>query len=239
MKTASTVSSSVAEACASALAPVPAAAVAGGWRLDWAQPAFRRSLVLILVLLFGILLPCVPGFFRYIQTRVGHPLADPWLALLPRHDVSNAIFLLIWGAVVAGVGWLCFHPRLLLRGLWALFILTLLRMLVILAVPLEPPLGLVPLVDPVTARLFQTTEASVITKDLFFSGHTATVALLALAVRGRWWRWALGLMAVAVGVLVLVQRVHYTYDVLAAPLFTYLAYWLGGQVARRATSKQD
>ena len=68
---------------------------------------------------------------------------------------------------------------------------------------------------------------------MFFSGHTATVTLLALAVRGRWWRWPLGLMAAAVAVLVLVQRVHYTYDVLAAPLFAMLAYWLGGCVVRR------
>ena len=209
------------------------AAQAQGWRQDWAQPAFRRSWLLMMVLLFGGVVPAVPGYFQYIQGRAGVRLTDPWLALLPRHDVSNPIFLLIWGAVVMGVGWLCFHPRLFLRGLWALLILTVLRMAVILAVPLEPPLGLVPLVDPVTARLFQTAEAAVITKDLFFSGHTATVTLLALAARGRWLRRALGLMAVAVGVLVLVQRVHYSYDVLAAPLFAWLAYWLGGQVTRR------
>ena len=218
--------------------PAPPVLPAQGWLQAWAQPAFRRSWLLILVLLFGGVLPVVPKYFRYIQGRAGAHLPDPGLALLPRHDVSNPIFLLIWGAVVVGVGWLCFHPRLFLRGLWALFILTVLRMLVILAVPLEPPLGLVPLVDPFTARLFQTTEAAVITKDLFFSGHTATVTLLALAVRGRWWRWVLGLMAVAVAVLVLVQRVHYTYDVLAAPPFAWLAYWLGGQVTRRLAGKQ-
>jgi len=29
-----------------------------------------------------------------------------------------------------------------------------------------------------------------------------------------------------------VQRVHYSYDVLAAPLFAWLAYWLAGRVTR-------
>lgn len=236
MKTTPTLSSAAAEARPGAAAPVPAAYPAGGWRLDWARPAFRRSWLLMLVLLFGVVVPSVPAYFRYVQSRPGYRLADPLLALVPRHDVSNAIFLLIWGAVVIGVGWLCFHPRLFLRGLWALLILTLLRMLTIVAVPLEPPLGLVPLVDPLTARLFQTSAAAVITKDLFFSGHTATVVLLALAVRGRWWRGALGLLAVAVGVLVLVQRVHYSYDVLAAPLFALLAYWLGGRVSKLVKS---
>lgn len=212
--------------------PVPLSQ-AQDWRQDWAQPAFRRNWLLMLVLLFGVVVPSLPRYFRYVQGRAGAHPPDPWLALLPRHDVGQPIFLLIWGAVVIGVGWLCFHPRLFLRGMWALLILTLLRMVAILAVPLEPPPGLLPLIDPFTARLFQTSDASIITKDLFFSGHTATVTLLALAVRGRWWRWVLGLMAVAVAGLVLVQRVHYTYDVLAAPLFAWLAYWLGGRVTRR------
>ena len=230
MKTPRTLSVSVFEAASH---PAQPAAPAQGWRQGWAHPAFRRSWLLLLGLMFGVLVPCVPAYFQYIQGRAGQRLADPLLALLPRHDVSSAIFVLIWGAVVLGVGWLGFHPMFFLRGMWALLILLLLRMLTILALPLEPPLGLLPLVDPFTARLFQTSEAAVITKDLFFSGHTATVTLLALAVRGRWWRRGLGLMAVAVAVLVLVQRVHYTYDVLAAPLFALLAYWAGGRVVRR------
>jgi len=44
-------------------------------------------------------------------------------------------------------------------------------------------------------------------------------------------------MTVAVGVLVLVQRVHYSYDALAAPLFAWLAYWLAGQVSAGAVSQ--
>ncbi|MEJ7660068.1 MAG: hypothetical protein WKG07_10845 [Hymenobacter sp.] len=95
--------------------PTPAAQVQR-WRQDWAQPAFRRSWLLIVILLFGVLLPVVPGYFRYIQGRAGAHLADPLLALLPRHDASNPIFLLIWGAVVIGVGWLCFHPGIFCGG---------------------------------------------------------------------------------------------------------------------------
>nr|WP_262896007.1 sphingomyelin synthase family protein [Hymenobacter rubidus] len=81
-------------------------------------------------------------------------------------------------------------------------------------------------------RIFEVTTQPIV-RDLFFSGHTATMMLLMLAGRGRTWRGALGLMMVAVGVLVLVQRVHYSYDVLAAPFFGWLAYWLAGQVCRK------
>jgi hypothetical protein len=58
------------------------------------------------------------------------------------------------------------------------------------------------------------------------------MVLLMLAGRGRRWRRVLGLMTVAVGLLVLVQRVHYSYDVLAAPLFAWLAYWAAGRVSK-------
>ena len=203
------------------------------WQRGWARPAFRRSWLLLLALLFGVVVPVTPAFFHTIQQRAGYLLPDPLLALLPRHDVTLPIFMLVWGAVVLGVGWLTWHPGLFLRGMWALLLLLVLRMVAIWLVPLVPPLAMLPLADPVTDRLFHTVASEAITKDLFFSGHTATVTLLALAVRGRWWRWVLGLMAVAVGVLVLVQRVHYTYDVLAAPCFSWFAYWLGSRLVRQ------
>lgn len=221
---------------AAPLAAVAVSSLRARWAETLARPAGRRSWGLLLLLLFGGLVPTVPGFFHYIQQRPGLLLPDPLLDLLPRHDVANFIFIVMYGAVVVGVGWLICHPALFLRGLWALFLLLLLRMLTIWAVPLLPPATMLPLPDPLTAYLFHASVSEAITKDLFFSGHTATVALLALAVRGRWWRGVLWLATVAVAVAVLVQRVHYSYDVLAAPLFAWLAYWLGGQLVGKELS---
>ena len=202
------------------------------WRQRLARPAFRYSWLLLLGLMFGVLLPVVPHFFLVIQARPGPVLPDPLLTLLPRHDVATAVFVLMYGSAVVGVGWLTRQPDLFLRGMWALLLLLLFRMVTIWLLPLSPPLDILPMPDPFTAKMFHTAAGSVITKDLFFSGHTATVALLALATRGRWQR-GLALVAVLVGVLVLVQRVHYTYDVLAAPLFAWLAYWAGGQLTSK------
>ena len=101
--------------------------------------------------------------------------------------------------------------------------------------PLEPPAALVVLHDPVMDHIFAVTTQPIV-RDLFFSGHTATAALLGLAVRGLRWRVVLALLTVAIGVLVLVQRVHYSYDVLAAPFFAYAAYWLAGRVCAAAKS---
>ena len=198
----------------------------------WARPGFRARLGLIVLLLLG-LLPVLPGFYHFIQARPGQRLPDPLAALLPVGDVSTPTFLLIYGSVAATLVFLLPRPYLLLRALWAYYFLQLLRMLTLWLVPLEPPALLLVLHDPVMDQLFEATTQP-ITRDLFFSGHTATMALVVLMGRGRRWRRIWTPVAVAVAVLVLVQRAHYSYDVLAAPFFAWGAYWLAGQVAWRS-----
>ena len=198
------------------------------WPAAWARRGFRLRLGLVVLLLLG-LLPVVPGFYRFVQARPGHLLADPLLELLPVQDHSTLIFALIYGAIAATLVYLLPRPLRLLQALWAYYLLQLLRMATLWLLPLEPPATLVVLHDPVMDRIFEVTTQPIV-RDLFFSGHTATVMLLTLAGRGRRWRWALGLMTVAVGLLVLVQRVHYSYDVLAAPVFAWAAYWLAKRI---------
>jgi hypothetical protein len=212
-------------------APASLSARPAPWASAWARPAFRLRLGLVL-LLMAALLTVVPGFFHFIQARPGHRLADPLLALLPVHDVSVPTFALIYGAIAGTLVYLLPRPNLLLRALWAYLFLQLLRMGTLWLLPLEPPAALVLLRDPVMDRIFEVTTQPIV-RDLFFSGHTATMTLLALAVRGCKLRRALLLMTAAVGLLVLIQRVHYSYDVLAAPLFAWLAYWLAGRVTKQ------
>ena len=214
----------------SAVAPRVGSQQKQSWPQAWGQTSFRLRLGLIVLLLLG-LLPVVPGFYHYIQSRPGRLLPDPLLALLPVHDVSGPTFALIYGAIAATLIYLLPRPQLLLRALWAYYFLQLFRMATLWLLPLEPPTSLLLLHDPVMDRLFEVTTQPIV-RDLFFSGHTATMALLVLAGRGRRWRTALGLMTVAVGLLVLVQRVHYSYDVLAAPFFAWGAYWLAGRITR-------
>ena len=212
----------------SASAPDPQAAhpETQHWPAAWADRPFRLQLLAAV----GLLL-VAPRFYHYVQTRPGQLLTDPLLHWLPAHDVSGATFALIYGGIVATFGFLLRRPYLLARALWAYYLLQLLRMGTLWLLPLEPPADMLTLSDPVMDRIFGVTTQPIV-RDLFFSGHTATATLLTLAVRGRAWRWALGLTTVAVGILVLVQRVHYSYDVLAAPLFGWAAYWLAGRVCR-------
>ncbi len=96
--------------------------------------------------------------------------------------------------------------------------MVLFRIAAMWATPLEAPPGTIPLLDPLV-RLFG--PGKLLTKDLFFSGHTSTLFLLALTVPGRGWKALFLVCTAAVGISVLVQHVHYTVDVLAAPFFAY------------------
>jgi hypothetical protein len=65
-----------------------------------------------------------------------------------------------------------------------------------------------------------------ITKDLFFSGHTATMVFVCFflpTTRERVIAITLSLLLVS---LLLIQHVHYSLDVAAAPLFTLAAIWI-------------
>jgi len=87
--------------------------------------------------------------------------------------------------------------------------------------PLEAPPGMIPLDDPLVRLLG---PGKLLTKDLFFSGHTATLFLLGCAVPGRRSRILFFVCTAIVGISVLWQHVHYTIDVLAAPLFAYASF---------------
>ncbi|GAA3920483.1 phosphatase PAP2-related protein [Hymenobacter algoricola] len=204
------------------------------WPAAWARPAFRRRLLLGGLLLLA-LAAWVPSYFAYLQARPGVVLPDPLLAGLPAHDVSVPTFALIYLSIGATLGYLLRRPGLLLHSLWAYLLLHAFRTLTLWLLPLDPPAGLLLLHDPFVDR-FLYGGPTPITKDLFFSGHTATLFLLALSVRGRGKRGLLLAATVAVGGLVLVQHTHYTYDVLAAPFFAGLSYWLAGRLVRPATA---
>lgn len=175
-----------------------------------------------------IVLIALPFFFQYIQNRQG-PLLNDWvLNRLPAYDVSIPIFAVIWGLAILTIVRALQNPDILLTLLWSYVLVTITRMLTIITVALDPPVDLIELVDPISNSFY---GAEFVTRDLFFSGHTSTVFLMYLCLRHRTDK-ALALMGtILVGIMLLVQHVHYTIDVMAAPIGTYLVYLLGKKIA--------
>jgi len=209
--------------------------VARAWREAWSEPGFRSRLALTLPALVGVL-ALLTRFLEVVEARPGVTLPDPLLAVLTPRDLTWLTFGLIYAGLVIGVARLSTQPRGLVLALQAYVVMVLLRIAAMWVTPLDPPPGMIPLNDPLV-RLFG--PGKVLTKDLFFSGHTSTLFLLGLAVAG--WRSRAYFLssAAAVAICVLWQHVHYTIDVLAAPFFAYASWRVAVFFGRSAGSDGD
>ena len=192
------------------------------WPIAWKVPSFRwKSWVGLSILV--LILISFPVFFRTIQDRNGRQFSDFLLIWLPSYNVSIFVFLFIWACCALLLVRIIKDPLMFLDMLWAYNLITLVRMSFIGLISLNPPEGLIPLADPITNLFY---GKDYITHDLFFSGHTTTVFLIFLCLKRRNDRVFALFASASVGFLLLVQHVHYTADILAAPVFTYAVYRL-------------
>jgi hypothetical protein len=198
------------------------------WQLAWEYPVFRIKFILGMICLIGIIL-FIPHFFARIEAREGIVLNDWVLAEIKAVDVSLYIFIVMYAMVALLLLRMSKNTSICLTALWAFIFLCLARILTISLVPLDPPKGIINLIDPCSV-LFYRTHA--ITKDLFFSGHTATIFLGALCLERKNEKIIGFIAAFIVGILLLVQHVHYTADVIAAPFFCWLCWYLGKTMAK-------
>jgi hypothetical protein len=190
-----------------------------GWRDQWRSRELRRQFYITAPAL-ALTMFIFTRFILTIEARQGVVLPDPILALFAPRDVTWIIFTLIYGGVLLGIISLVAHPRKLLLALRAYTILVLVRMVVMYLVPLAPPEGMIALVDPFASA----STGAVLARDLFFSGHTATFCILFLTAQHSRIRALFLICAIATGSLLLVQHVHYSIDVVAAPFFAYACY---------------
>lgn len=194
------------------------------WQV-WESKTFRYKLIIWFFIVAAVL-ASLPFFFQFIEQRAGKALTDPLLHLLNPIDVSVPIFLIIWSNAFLLL--LCFirDAKILLKFMIAYSLVTVMRMVFIYFIPLEPPAGLIPLKDPLSNTFYGT---SFITKDLFFSGHTSTLFLIFMCLDSQKFRIFSIIGTCLVGFLLLLQHVHYTIDIIFAFPFAYLGY----RMARR------
>jgi hypothetical protein len=204
--------------------PIRNIVIVKAWRTALQVRNFRIKISIAALLLAGCAL-AAPVLFKFIQYRQGVVLNDYILSVLPSLDLSNWIFLILYVLILFSIYTLLADPHHFLLTLQAYIILTIFRFITLLVTPLEPPENISVLSDPLVDYLFYQ-EPTPITKDLFFSGHTAILVLFALSLPSVVSRMVLSIGASAVGVMLLVQHAHYTVDVLAAPLFAWGALQL-------------
>ncbi len=201
------------------------------WAIHWNITAYKGLFISGTILLASIL-ATLPYFFQTIEKRNGILLNDWILAVIPAYDVSIPIFILIWGTVSLLIVRSIQDPRTCILFLWSYIFLSLGRLITITLVPLEPPINLIPLIDPISNYFY---GVKFITKDLFYSGHVSTQFLIFLCFTKRTDKILALFTTIILSSLILIQHVHYTLDVLTAPLFTYIM-WI---IAKKIVSKQQ
>jgi len=200
------------------------------WKENWQNPGFRKRFQWGL-LIWGLVLVAFPFFFRFIEQRAGWTPNDWLLEKLPSLDVSIPCFMVIWGMFGLFFYRSLFNPKMLLLFLWGFIVLSLLRFCTIYLLPLEPPTNLITLRDPIS-NLFYGGKDAFITKDLFFSGHTSTQFLIFLCLTKKEDKLMALVATFAVGTMVMLQHVHYSMDVFAAPPLTYLVYMIASNIVK-------
>lgn len=213
---------------------VPGIRVFSVWRNEFKNRWFLGE-TLLTFLFIGSVFHLSAATMNVIELRKGVVLPDPILSSFHPFNLTWPIFILLWGTVILTLVHLSFHPRSFVLALQAMGILLILRTIALGLMPLEPMKSIIPLQDPIVIRLG---TGRLIIKDLFFSGHTATMFMCGLASRRASWRvfCFVGTFAVALGVVL--QHVHYSADVYAAPFFAYgswriavvARHWLGSFV---------
>jgi hypothetical protein len=185
--------------------------------------SLKRVKLLIGTMLIVAIINILPAFFRTIEKRPGVVLNDFVLTHLPAYDVSVPIFAIIWGMGILLMVRAFYKPAICSTYIWTLIFVCIARFISLTLVNLDPPVGLIPLVDPLTGFFY---GHAAITKDLFFSGHTSTMVLIFLNLEKRTDRIIGFIAALTVMLLLLIQHIHYTMDVLAAPVIVYCLYKL-------------
>lgn len=172
-------------------------------------------------ILFIVVLAVLPLFFQAIEKRTGPVLNDFLLKRLPVYNVSVLIFILIWGVALLSIVRAVQSPQVCILMVWTYVFVSVSRMLTIWFFPLDPPVNLLPLIDPLSNTFY---GKHYITRDLFYSGHTSSIFLLYLCLKNRKDKVIALQCTIAVAFLLLIQHVHYTIDILFAPVFTYVLY---------------
>ncbi|HXI01251.1 MAG TPA: phosphatase PAP2-related protein [Sphingobacteriaceae bacterium] len=197
------------------------------WGQAWVEPWFKQKL------LFGLscfitLLSIFPIFYQYIQKRNGFMNNDIVLQYLPAYDMSMPIFIVTWFIAILMILRSIQNPSVFITFLYGFIILNLARFVSISLIHFDPPHDLIPITDPISNIFY---GDSYVTKDLFFSGHTATQFLCFLCLQKKQDKLYAVFATVLMGVLVLVQHVHYTVDVISAPVFAYICFIASQKVA--------
>lgn len=176
---------------------------------------------IITMIILTVVLISFSQFLHFIEQREGVVLSDPVLRAFNPIYLTWLTFALIYLSLIIFVVTSFNKPDKLLIAFQAYGLMVIFRSIAMYLTPFEAPESILLLNDPFV-QLFG--EGDVLTKDLFFSGHTGTLFLLFLLAENQTLKSIFLISTIIVGTAVLLQHVHYSIDVFVAPFVAYGAY---------------
>jgi membrane-associated phospholipid phosphatase len=160
-------------------------------------------------------------FLHFVEQRDGVILNDPILKTFNPIDLTWLTFALIYLSLIIFVATTFNKPDKLLIAFQAYGLMLLFRTIAMYLTPFEAPETIILLNDPFV-QFFA--KGDILTKDLFFSGHTGTLFLVSLLAENKTLKTIFLILTILVGSAVLLQHVHYSVDVFVAPFVAYGSY---------------
>ena len=160
-------------------------------------------------------------FLHFVEQREGVVLDDPILKSFNPIDLTWLTFALIYLSLIIFVITTFNKPSKLLISFQAYGLMLIFRTIAMYLTPFEAPAAIILLDDPFV-QFFA--KGDILTKDLFFSGHTGTLFLLFLLAENKSLKAVFLILTLMVGTAVLLQHVHYSIDVFVAPFVAYGSY---------------
>jgi PAP2 superfamily C-terminal len=181
-----------------------------------------RWAIVFCMITFLLMVLLMPAYYRdIINPKRGFQMDDPLLNFFTPRDWYMPIFFILYVAVGDTFYRYFRNPGIVLLGVTTYCAVNIVRTITMYIITLEPPSGMILLTDPISSALYPSTGFA---KDLFFSGHVSTIMIVVLLEKNRLAKALKALGTVIIAVLLAWQRVHYTLDLLAAPVFTYLVF---------------
>jgi len=200
------------------------------WKTYLSSKQNKLNVYFTLIILVLVLIS-LSNFLQFVETRNGFSFNDPILTLFEPINLTWLTFGLIYLGLIVAIIHLAKKPRLFILALRTYAITVIFRIIVMYLLPLNPPPAMIALNDPFV-QFFGSGE--VLTKDLFFSGHTSTLFILFLCSESKKLKAAFLIGTIVVALSVVLQHVHYSIDVVAAPFFAYTSF----RIARLIEGKQ-
>jgi len=173
------------------------------------------------VIILTVLMLSFSQFLQYIEQREGATLTDPILNAFNPINLTWLTFSLIYLSLTLFLFSIRKDPYKITIALQTYGLMVIFRTISMYIVPLEAPATLILLDDPFV-QLFG--EGDILTKDLFFSGHTGTLFILFLLAENKTLKPVFLISTITVGISVLLQHVHYSIDVFVAPFIAYCSF---------------